>query len=214
MKRRRVTVVHPNISYKEIIINNYSKIGVWNDPHVCLAAFLRFEVANVCKDLSIGDKYVWYIDTDTLLQHHPIFLEDVPVLAASVEFVKNDWNMYNTGVLQLNVASMLDTYKDLIDFSVKNNFNVKKSVVDQGILNVFYADKFTKLPITYNWKTYWGLNPEAFIIHFHGLKPEDIRNYPKGKHIGGTSPVIIKNIENLKKYLVVWDYYKKIGTII
>jgi len=207
MKDRGVTTIHPDISYKEHVINSNSTIGIWKSPDMWLAAFLRLEVANACKALSIEDKYVWYLDTDTFLQHHPVFLENVPMLAASVEFRKDDWNMYNTGVLQLNLAGMLDTYKDLIDFSIKNNFRVKKSVVDQGILNVFYEGKFTKLPIEYNWKTYWGLNPGAYVVHFHGLKPEDIRNYPKGRHV--TSPVIIKNMEYLRQYLTIWDFYRK-----
>ncbi|MBE3138203.1 MAG: hypothetical protein IMZ63_00125 [Actinobacteria bacterium] len=208
MKNRGITTVQPYIPYKEHILKSNVSIGVWKTPDMWSAAFLRFEVINACKFLSIEDKYVWYLDTDTFLQHHPVFLEDVPMLAASVEFIKDDWGLYNTGVLQLNVKNITESYKDLIEFSIKNNFRVKKSVVDQGILNVFYEGKFTKLPIEYNWKTYWGLNPDAYVVHFHGLKPEDIRNYPKGRHI--TSPAILKNMKCLKQYLTIWDSYRRI----
>lgn len=27
------------------------------------------------------------------------------------------------------------------------------------------------LPIEYNWKPYWGINGNAKLIHFHGMKP-------------------------------------------
>jgi len=50
---------------------------------------------------------------------------------------------------------------------------------DQGLLNEYFESKKElkrhMLPIYYNWKVYWKLEPSSFdqvqIIHFHGPKP-------------------------------------------
>lgn len=47
-------------------------------------------------------------------------------------------------------------------------------VFDQSAYNLFYSGQSTKLPLEYNWKPYWGNNPPAKIIHFHGPKPHDL----------------------------------------
>ena len=33
--------------------------------------------------------------------------------------------------------------------------------------------QWDRLPAAFNWKTYWGLSPEAAVVHFHGPKPTD-----------------------------------------
>merc|ERR1711862_357012 len=52
-------------------------------------------------------------------------------------------------------------------------------VHDQQMLNIYRKNgnerKHTLLPIYYNWKVYWKLEPSSFsqikIVHFHGPKP-------------------------------------------
>ena len=45
------------------------------------------------------------------------------------------------------------------------------------MLRAFFGDNYTALSRTLNWKPYWGWNPEAEIVHFHGPKPVAIRNF-------------------------------------
>ena len=42
---------------------------------------------------------------------------------------------------------------------------------DQGYLNELCFNDMEILPIEYNWKPYWGINGNAKLIHFHGMKP-------------------------------------------
>ena len=47
---------------------------------------------------------------------------------------------------------------------------------DQGYLFEVSARQYEKLPIEFNWKPYWGYNPDARILHFHGIKPDGNTN--------------------------------------
>lgn len=60
-----------------------------------------------------------------------------------------------------------------------------------------------KLPLEYNWKTYWEENPSAKIIHFHGSKPfqkEVLVNY--GDEI--LSPLAT---DKYFEFCSLWDEY-------
>ena len=46
---------------------------------------------------------------------------------------------------------------------------------DQLALNDFYAGCWDHLPLEWNWKPYWGHNPDAKIVHFHGPKFQVMR---------------------------------------
>ncbi len=46
---------------------------------------------------------------------------------------------------------------------------------DQPVLNDFYRDRWERLPLALNWKPYWGHDPAAKILHFHGPKFQVIR---------------------------------------
>ncbi|MBJ3763921.1 hypothetical protein ILP92_14305 [Maribius pontilimi] len=42
---------------------------------------------------------------------------------------------------------------------------------------------YSDLPLENNWKPYWGTDPDARIIHFHGPKAQDIRVFQRGGDI-------------------------------
>lgn len=54
---------------------------------------------------------------------------------------------------------------------MKQGIPNKTNLFDQGYINEVCDNEFDFLPLEYNWKPYWGLNENAKIIHFHGIKP-------------------------------------------
>jgi lipopolysaccharide biosynthesis glycosyltransferase len=139
--------------------------------------YLRIDIPRICGDLSIYDKYVLYTDVDVLFVKDP-----VPILglcmpeyfAACPEFEKDNWAYINAGILLLNVEAMSDTYDALMGL-VNATYHVEG--FDQTALNTFYRGKIDRLPLTMNHKPYWGADPDACIIHYHGPKPADISEY-------------------------------------
>jgi lipopolysaccharide biosynthesis glycosyltransferase len=51
---------------------------------------------------------------------------------------------------------------------------------DQGVYNVCYRDEWERLPLSWNWKPYWGWASDAVIVHFHGPKPVHARSMLAG----------------------------------
>lgn len=46
-----------------------------------------------------------------------------------------------------------------------------------------YKGRWDRLAPEYNWKPYWGLNPNAKIVHFHGIKVENIERVFRGESV-------------------------------
>ncbi len=133
------------------------------------ARFLRMLLPDVT-----DDEYVLYVDTDVM------FLQDIKLsdfgklpeyIGVCPEFEKTqDYTYFNAGVMLINVPKMRDKYKEFLEM-INNGQTATIECCDQGYLNDLYRGVFDKLPLEYNWKPYYGYNPNAKIIHFHGIKP-------------------------------------------
>jgi tetratricopeptide (TPR) repeat protein len=79
----------------------------------------------------------------------------------------------------MNVKNLQKIQKEFDDFIDGNLEQILQLAYDQGAYNLFFKDKWDRLDIQLNWKSYWDFSPEAKIIHFHGPKPtqaEEIRS--------------------------------------
>lgn len=127
---------------------------------VARGTFLRYEIANI----EFDDEFVLYTDCDVMFRKE-FAIEVRPAhLAASPE-TPDDWSGFNSGVMLLNVPYLRNNYSSLVELSRKRlgmapNF-------DQPILNEFYTGRWTRLPLEYNWRPYWGFNEDAAIVHLH-----------------------------------------------
>ena len=77
---------------------------------------------------------------------------------------------FNAGILLFNVAGMKEKCSQIFSMMEKGIAS-DNGLFDQGYLNKFCFNDMTFLPLEYNWKPYWGINNNARIIHFHGMKP-------------------------------------------
>lgn len=132
--------------------------------------FMRLDIPFIEKD----DAFVLYCDIDVLF-NSDIRLEELPkpqYLAAAPEFEKDITKMssFNAGILLLNVPNMKEKISEIFTCLKKGERN-SSGLFDQGYLNQFCFKDMDLLPIEFNWKPYWGINPQAKIIHFHGMKP-------------------------------------------
>ncbi len=140
--------------------------------------YLRTEIPYLCQEYDFKDKFVLYADLDVVFNagDYSNLMDLRPeYLAVAPEAFKNDWSYFNAGVMLMNVDGMFLHDDDILDLISKevDDFDV----YDQTMYNKFYAGRFDKLPLEYNWKCYWGINKEAKIIHYHGAKPRAIESH-------------------------------------
>lgn len=171
--------------------------------NTCSGAFLRTEVPYLCGKLGFKDKFVLYTDYDVLFQkgdYNDIYNIQPKTFSICSEFIKDDWNIGNTGVMIMNVDFFKNEDAALLKY-MKENFSTFDTF-DQTAYNNYYKGRWEKLPLIYNWKTYWGINPESKIIHFHGAKPRSIE--PKWRY----DLPMIKELREIDS--VSYEYYNKL----
>ena len=171
-KTSYVGVIHHELSFSKRIVSSFSS------PH---PAYLRIDIPLVVKELrkiprylSLGIQfdYALYTDTDVLFsQSFKLSVLPLPrVLANGAEIYKGV--MSNSGVLYMNISAMQAHMSQLLDFADSKNWSFP--AVDQGLILEHFVHKLKVaelLPDSFNWKPYWGINPIASIVHFHGAKP-------------------------------------------
>jgi hypothetical protein len=142
-------------------------------------AYLRVEVPSIAKGLKLPDKFILYTDCDVIFTKHStdIFNNTPEYFSAAPEFKVDDYSYINTGVMLINVDNMQKTREKFLKHIKKQckNPDATHAAYDQSMYNEFYNDLYDKLPPEYNWKPYWGYNPGAKIIHFHGPKIDTVR---------------------------------------
>lgn len=192
LRERGVNIIHHRISFYNELENHY-KI-----PHqltIASGTFLRCDIPILEKD----DDFVLYTDCDVL------FLKDFSLdlkpeyFACSAEFKKHNRKLFNAGIMLMNVKKLRETHDAFIEF-IKNNLSIL-STYDQTAYQMYYANKASWLPVKYNHKPYWGIDKNAAIVHFHGIKPLSFMSDESLKHLSSICYNIFK--KNPKAY----DFY-------
>lgn len=177
LQKNGVKIIYHRIPHYEKLQTQYPLYAT-----VAFGAFLRIEIPKIVEIYEILDEYVLYTDCDVMFFHDVVdYLQGVTCeyLAATPEHDPNNWEYFNSGVLYMNVKNLQKTQKEFDDFIDQNFEQILHLAYDQGAYNLFFKDKWERLDIQLNWKSYWHFSPEAKIIHFHGPKPtqaEEIKN--------------------------------------
>ena len=168
-----VIVVHHQLSYLPNIVQRWHAIGHPPDAMklaIIAGAYLRTEIPN----LGYDDEFVLYTDCDVLFLSDPDISRFRPqFFACAPQRYQNDPIDMNSGVMVMNVPAMRSELANFYHFIVQN-FE-RFGAFDQDALREYYAGRYEPLPLELNWKPYWGINPNASIIHFHGPKPGVVR---------------------------------------
>ena len=148
---------------------------------VAAGAYLRAEIPDL---VYTTDPFVLYTDCDVMFLGN---VDDLSVIrpkhfACAPELDKNNWTYFNSGVMLMNTRAMHEKIPRF-EQQVTSSSLAKLSKYDQESYNDMYKGRWDHLPIQYNWKPYWGQNKDAKIVHFHGIKVENIERLMRGQEV-------------------------------
>ncbi len=173
LQRQGVTVLHRSLTFLPNIQGRMHEIGMAPDPMrlaIMAGAYLRTDIPA----LDLDDEYVLYTDCDVLFLADPDIARFRPAyFACAPQRDRQDLADINSGVMVMNVPGMRRELANFWHYIVQN-FE-RFGAHDQDALREYYTGRFDTLPLDLNWKPYWGVNPAARIVHFHGPKPGAVR---------------------------------------
>jgi len=157
-----------------------------NQVAIGRGALLRIHIPEILQREGIVDENIIYSDCDVLFMDNLEELERMSpkVLAACPEHDPLDWSYFNSGVLVMQRQALENSYDAFCAF-FRERYELEWAF-DQDAYNLFYQKEWQKIPLEYNWKPYWGYNPHAKIVHFHGLKPTRLGQVQAGS-VGGAA---------------------------
>jgi lipopolysaccharide biosynthesis glycosyltransferase len=149
----------------------------------------------------INAEYCLYLDSDTIVHStfgmHFFDPAVTPGLAISQEISETEAIPWNLGVALFNVPHLRESYDGFMRFihsHAPNPFFDENSISDQGAYISYYKGKIEFLDWIFNIKPYWT-NRRHFdnrkIVHYHGLKPQDILKVWMGFPNGYFSPALV-----------------------
>jgi hypothetical protein len=161
-------------------------------------AYLRLEIPQLTQELGFDDEFALYTDCDVM------FLRDVSPLeslrprffAVAPQHDPADWNAMNSGVMVMNLPALRRADARFRPFVRRFMEQSVPKSWDQAAYRRYYGRGFAaswlpalqprwdKLPIEYNWKTYWdGDWRAARILHLHGPKPHTLKRLQNGESL-------------------------------
>lgn len=143
--------------------------------------FLRLELPMLAQRLGWDDEHLLYTDCDVMFTAR-FQARELPrparYFAVAPEGDGADWNNFNSGVMVMHLPSLREIDAPLREQAIVDLPQSVRQDWDQFTLRRFFRGQVEQLPALFNWKPYWGPNPEARVIHFHGPKPF-VRRYLK-----------------------------------
>ena len=200
-----VTIVPHRVSFYDALLSEKEKnpnfdLLSWSGAH------LRIEIPLIEKQ----DEIVLYTDCDVMFLKDPALPYLPKYFAAAPEESRTDYRGINTGVMLMNVPMLRNDLPAFTAFARQEIAAGRPS--DQTMYNEFYRDRWDRLDIALNWKPYWGAEPEAQIVHWHGPKPSWVHYYlefPKYhlRHMSHWRRLVDMNPDGYRHYLKVWQQY-------
>ncbi len=161
-----VTVIHRRVGFYEALARR-------GEGYLAIAsgAFLRAEVPQIEHE----DEFVLYTDCDVMFRADPRFEVRPRYFAGAPQTSRTDYlGDLNTGVMLMNVPALRADLPRFREFVI-GNLDRGWPGCDQENYRRFYAGRWDPLDGRFNWKPYWGSDPEAVIVHWHGPKPMLVR---------------------------------------
>jgi lipopolysaccharide biosynthesis glycosyltransferase len=173
---------------------------------VASGALLRLEIPM----LETRDEFVLYTDCDVLFLQEPDIDGLRPELfAVAPERQQDSHEDMNSGVMVMNLPRLRADLPRLIDFMCENFAQI--SGFDQEAYRHFYRGSWSGLSLDYNWKPYWGINPTARILHFHGPKPPAVRKLIADPNYNAPDiwrELFIKDPVAYSHYMHIWEKFQ------
>jgi hypothetical protein len=181
LERRDVAIVPHRSQFYEVLKSLSEEQKRPDVFRIGTGAFLRVDIPEVVAKLGWSDERILYTDCDVMFVSDPEpQLSRIPCrrFAVAPEQDPRDYDHINTGVMVMNIPALHGDRQRFAEFIVDNLERLVATAWDQEAYRLYYKRKLPLLPNgwnrlvpTLNWKPYWGENPAASIIHFHGPKP-------------------------------------------
>lgn len=169
-----VTVIFNRLSFDDQIKAAQERYFPHWDHYMKTArgAFQRLDIPMVEQE----EEYVLYTDCDVVFNATVSFDHLRPdIFSVAPQFRKDGHKSFeiNSGIMIMNVPRLRRDLAAIIELGCEIAGSEGLGY-DQEFLEKFYRGRWDPLPLTYNWKPYWGVNNGARIIHWHGPKPETV----------------------------------------
>ena len=141
---------------------------------IARGAYLRLEIPALCQEQGWTDEFALYTDCDVMFRAgaEPALAALRPkYFAVAPESDRADFTDFNSGVMLLNVPALAAELPALTGTIRANLAVCLAPPYDQRALQLHFAGRAEPLPLPLNWKPWWGDDPAAAIVHFHGPKP-------------------------------------------
>lgn len=227
-------IKHTSQIFKQIHDTNIKTIAIpkrWAGAQ--RGAMLRLDIPIICDQMGIDDELVLYTDCDCIFQKNPIFdnvqclniavCSEFDMVSPKEKILWDDTGLsidrINNGVMLIHQKNLRKHYEDLLKFAETreyiNDGTWPVHFTDQELLKEFFRKKFNFLPEVYNWKLHWGVNPDASIIHYHGIKLSTLRRCLEYSNISETPHLTVPEArrlalmkrEDVQYYLDMYEYY-------
>lgn len=184
----------PIIPHRSSLARSFPKVGR-SKADIPLAAalsgaFLRVDLPEIAAGMGETGR-IFYTDCDVIFRGEVTAELDAArcrYFSVAPEFSPDDYERMNTGAMLMHVQPRFR------EFIIEEMESLRADSWDQSAYRRFYRGEngerlWDDLPPTLNWKPYWGANPTAKIIHFHGPKPFQQpyidSHFPEIKHLAG-----------------------------
>jgi hypothetical protein len=200
LRQLGVNIIFHRVSFYQDIASFTSSE---NYHSVAAGCFLRVEIPLI----EIDDEYVLYTDADVVFLRDPVpglTALNPSFLACAPEFEFNDG--LNSGVQLINVLNMRKDYPRFKKF-IQENLSLG---LDQDMYRHYYKDKYERLSPLFNWKPYWGLNDQAYILHWHGIKPVAAKRLiddPNMPYVPSLMSLLNRDIQSYRYFMDLADSY-------
>ena len=216
MRAAGVTVILHRISFYDQIERAQRRLrpDLPDYMRTAAGAFLRLDIPAIEKQ----DEFVLYTDCDVMFLSDPGLQDIRPAIfnAASQFDLYGHHREINSGVMLMNVERLRRDLPALLDFGCDMIHTMQG--YDQEFLRVFYNGKWDPLSPKYNWKPYWGIDPMARIVHFHGPKPAAAQKLIADGSYRQDDPVFqawrnlfFQNADGYRHYVRQWDGFRPLG---
>ena len=213
MRAAGVTVIRHRISFYDQLEHAQKRLrpDLPDYMRTAAGAFLRLDIPNI----ETQDEFILYTDCDVMFLADPGLQDFRPTTFT----VASQFDLYghhkeiNSGVMLMNVSRLRRDLPALLDFGCDMIHTMQG--YDQEFLRVFYNGKWDPLSPKYNWKPYWGTDPMARIVHFHGPKPAAARKLIRDETYRQDDPVFqawrdlfFQNPDGYRHYVDQWNSFR------
>lgn len=211
MEKNGVTIFETRFRFAKWWERHAQISGNSQGYQIASGTFLRFELPEVMQREKMSDEFALYTDCDVMFERDvssPLQSLQPRYFAVAPETFSDNRLHMNAGVMWMNARRLRAGNEAFMTFGDQHMEQASRASFDQGIYRAyfnpphklawklgipdryFYAVmsrlrfktwKWDDLPLELNWKPYWGENPNAAIVHFHGLKPTQREQLRRGE---------------------------------